>query len=426
MDQQLIDLYEKLSFPSALNFRRAAEVAGLSIKLADAKRLAAKYSQRQVTAPANPHNGVITSGKLDARWQADLASYVAQEAKVAGVTYRHVLVVLDVFSRFVWTRKLRNASTSAVSKAFANIIETSGGRAPLEMNVDRGSEFNSSTFREMLNAKGINNTRVAEGRNDIATLDRAIATLKLLITKRTLTPSGGNWAAELKAATASYNDIGHTHLDGETPGSVKDNKQLQFQLQVQSGRDNDTQDKASRKNIEKIIPEGSFRVEEKSKLRGFAKARSFKPKYQQEIRKLAAEQSLSGKYVTDTTGRMTMRSRIKPIPEDSTDINIPTVTQGGSTQRDPNRINATLELAMRIREKLPNNTQLDIAAITKGLTVADKTLMKTYRVGQTRKFLELHTKLFKITGRKAERVGPTPQENIETVKEIRKKSKFGK
>ena len=109
MDQQLIDLYEKLSFPSALNFRRAAEVAGLSIKLVDAKRLAAKYAQRQVTAPANPHNGVITSGKLDSSWPADPATHLAQEANVACVTYRHVLAVHDIFTTVMWTRKLKNA-----------------------------------------------------------------------------------------------------------------------------------------------------------------------------------------------------------------------------------------------------------------------------------------------------------------------------
>ena len=186
MDAQLKELYERLSFPSALNFRRAAEVNNLTITLAEAKKFVAKYSQRQVTAPAKRHDGKIVADQLDGRWQADMASYVAQEAKVGGITYTNVLCVLVIFSRFMWTRKLRNASSAAVSKAFASILETSG-RKPQEMNVDKGAEFNSSTFRELLNQNGIDNVRVSEGRNDIATLDRAIATLKLLITKRTIT-----------------------------------------------------------------------------------------------------------------------------------------------------------------------------------------------------------------------------------------------
>ncbi len=99
MDAQLKELYERLSFPSALNFRRAAEVNNLTITLAEAKKFVAKYSQRQVTAPAKRHDGKIVADQLDGRWQADLASYVSQEAKVVGITYPNVLIVVDGISR---------------------------------------------------------------------------------------------------------------------------------------------------------------------------------------------------------------------------------------------------------------------------------------------------------------------------------------
>ncbi len=111
---------------------------------------------------------------------------------------------------------------------------------------------------------------MAEGVNDIATVDRAIATLKLLITKRTITTGAGNWAEELNAATASYNNTGHTHLDLETPGSVEDNDQLQFQLQVQAGKDHDEANKRANKQNDKIVPGASYRVEEVSKIKGRA------------------------------------------------------------------------------------------------------------------------------------------------------------
>ncbi len=97
MDPALVALYEKLSFPSALKFRRAAEVAGRTISLSAAKKFVATYSQRQVTAPAQPHLGVITAGQMDSRWQADLASYTAQEAKVGRIKYTQVLCVLDIY-----------------------------------------------------------------------------------------------------------------------------------------------------------------------------------------------------------------------------------------------------------------------------------------------------------------------------------------
>ena len=147
MDQELTALYERLSFPSALKFRRAAEVAGKTITLSEAKKFVATYSQRQVPAPTNTYTGKITADQLDGRWQADLVSYVAQEATVDRSTFRHVLCVLDIFSRFMWTRKLRSANTIAVTKAFESILDSSG-RRPIEMNVDRGAEFKSAKFRK--------------------------------------------------------------------------------------------------------------------------------------------------------------------------------------------------------------------------------------------------------------------------------------
>ena len=56
--------------------------------------------------------------------------------------------------------------------------------------------------------------------------------------------------------------------------------------------------------------------------------------------------------------------------------------------------------------------------------------MRTYRVTATKKFLELHSNLFVVTGRKASRAVPTTEmmrkANVERVKEIRKQSRFAK
>ena len=85
-----------------------------------------------------------------------------------------------------------------------------------------------------------------------------------------------------------------------------------------------------------------------------------------------------------------------------------------------------MALAIRIRATIKEDEPKDIALISRGLTLEDKTLMRTHRLTETKKLIELHSKLFSIIGRKVNRKGPTPEENISTVKEIRKKSKFGK
>jgi len=55
---------------------------------------------------------------------------------------------------------------------------------------------------------------------------------------------------------------------------------------------------------DKLSNKGGFRVEEVSKLKGFAKERSFKPKFQERIR---ISKSVDGRYVADTLGKNSRR-----------------------------------------------------------------------------------------------------------------------
>ena len=63
-----------------------------------------------------------------------------------------------------------------------------------------------------------------QNKNDLSTLDSAISTLKGILTRRVITPGAGNWAQELPAATESYNDLPHEHLQGVNPNQVAGNK----------------------------------------------------------------------------------------------------------------------------------------------------------------------------------------------------------
>jgi transposase InsO family protein len=162
-EAQLLELYDSLSFPSPIKFRRAVIKGGDSITLKEATEFVSTFSQRQVTAPRQPYKGKVVSDALDARWAADLISYVAQEAKFEGQKYTHVLVVQDIFSRKLWTRALKTAKAKEVVKEFRDILKSSK-RKPLEINTDRGVEFVSQDFATMLKKVGINMHRVALGK----------------------------------------------------------------------------------------------------------------------------------------------------------------------------------------------------------------------------------------------------------------------
>ena len=84
-------------------------------------------------------------------------------------------------------------------------------------------------FREMAERHGIV-IRYKENKNDLATLDSAISTLKSILTRRVITVGASNWAKELPAATESYNELPHEHLQGVDPNLATSNKDVIFSL----------------------------------------------------------------------------------------------------------------------------------------------------------------------------------------------------
>ena len=67
---------------------------------------------------------------------------------------KYLLMVIDVFSKYVWIKPLRDRKTESVSKAFDEIFETSK-RKPKVLWTDKGSEFISKHFKEFLKSIGI-------------------------------------------------------------------------------------------------------------------------------------------------------------------------------------------------------------------------------------------------------------------------------
>ena len=64
-----------------------------------------------------------------------------------------MLVVQDVFSRFLWTDALVNKTPQAVAKAFEEILARAGTK-PRSLTSDLGPEF-EGPFKQMLEANGI-------------------------------------------------------------------------------------------------------------------------------------------------------------------------------------------------------------------------------------------------------------------------------
>ena len=214
-DQRIADLYAELAFPSASRLQAALRKEGITVPLSRIKEIVTSTGSRQVLQPPPSYAGNITAGRIDDRWAADLLSFVSKPADRPLKMYRHVLLVQDIFSRFLWAVPL--STTSETRAAFETILDQ--GRKPRELSTDKGSDFTSRAFETMLARRGIQH-RLKVGLNDLATVDRAMGIIKDMLARR-IAELGGDWLEHIEAVITAYNKLDHGALHEHAPGEVQ-------------------------------------------------------------------------------------------------------------------------------------------------------------------------------------------------------------
>lgn len=94
----------------------------------------------------------IIVGSIDQQWQIDLMDM--QKLAKSNQNYKYVLTIIDIFSKYAWAIPIKSKSSSDVTKAFQNVLETSS-RKPRYVQSDKGKEFLNTTFQKMLTINGI-------------------------------------------------------------------------------------------------------------------------------------------------------------------------------------------------------------------------------------------------------------------------------
>ena len=91
------------------------------------------------------------ASEIDSLWEADLA-FVQNVAKENdGMNY--LLVVIDVLSKYVWVRLMKNKTTRSLLEAFDSIL--SEGRKPEKLRTDKGTELLNESFQQYLKKTNI-------------------------------------------------------------------------------------------------------------------------------------------------------------------------------------------------------------------------------------------------------------------------------
>ena len=105
-------------------------------------------------------------------WDTDLA-FVQDVAKENdGLNY--LLVVIDVFSKYVRVKPMKKKTVDSLLEAFDSVL--SKGRKPEKLRTDKGTEFLNKSFRQYLKKKDIQFC-TANNEPKVSVVDRVNLTL---------------------------------------------------------------------------------------------------------------------------------------------------------------------------------------------------------------------------------------------------------
>ena len=158
---------------------------------------------------------IVTSG-IDDMWDADLA--VVSNIAKHNNNFQYWLVVIDVFSRFLWIVPLLSKSSKDMMQGFQTLFEATT-RRPLKLRTDNGMEFRNRAVKKLLQNEGINAyTTKNETKANYA--ERVIRTLKNMMYRYFLHHQTYKYTNILQALVKSYNTRPHASLNGLSPKQI--------------------------------------------------------------------------------------------------------------------------------------------------------------------------------------------------------------
>jgi transposase InsO family protein len=169
-------------------------------------------------------NTVIVVG-LDAQWDADLADMANVSKENDGI--RFLLVMIDIFSRFLWVRPLKSKKGEDVAEAIRDIF--SEGRQPKIVRTDKGQEFRAKVVQAMFQEAGVRH-RVTQNQEIKANYaERVIKTLKSRIFRYMLEQGDHRYIDQVQNFATSYNASKHRSL-GRPPLEVNVDNESEVRL----------------------------------------------------------------------------------------------------------------------------------------------------------------------------------------------------
>ena len=179
------------------------------------------YTMHKPVRKVKKRTRVMVSG-IDDQFDADLASFDKESYVKENDGYKFLLVVIDIFSRYLWVKPLKDKAAKTVVAAF-NEIFSGSGRLPRRIRTDRGTEFTSHETQQFFRRKGIQQMFTS---NELQAnyAERVIKTLKSKIQRYLQSKNTEKYVDVLQDLVTSYNQTWHYGIKSKPKDVNKENE----------------------------------------------------------------------------------------------------------------------------------------------------------------------------------------------------------
>ena len=308
--EDLQRIYDEAGRPGARVLRTAARRQGTNITTREAQDFVRQQSSAQVLSARLPSDGKVTASREDSRMQLDLLDFSKRRTQPGG--HKYVLTAIDIFSRYLWAEKLTDRTDAQVLTAYRKIISRNNNIHPLEASFDLGREFGPTFQAYLQDHSTAIRKKDPTSINSLAGIDRAQQSVKKIMANLQV----GNdtpWSSVMKKAVDIYNDREHGALYGESPEGVTENKEIQYMLEAQAGKDVKHNNNRWRARAGKLTDLGGFR----KPMPRETWERIDAPKFEGKVRQVGF---LKGANVEDDEGNSFPVRSVLAVPGESQDV----------------------------------------------------------------------------------------------------------
>ena len=168
-------------------------------------------------------NKVIVSG-IDSQWDLDLIDMIKYRQSNDG--YQYILVAIDIFSRYAWTRALKTKTGKDVKVALNEIFQD---RKPSTIRTDKGSEFKNKVVQTLFKQEHIHHF-VTHNEVKANYVERLNRTLKIKLSRYFSHKQSHRWINVLNDITHSYNNTYHRSIKQPPQSVTNENQELIWKI----------------------------------------------------------------------------------------------------------------------------------------------------------------------------------------------------